>query len=450
MIRKALLILSIILSIMLLVPVGANALEFTPVPATATTEVGQTATFGLNIENDANHEDAFVISVSGDNLEWVNLERYYVKLDPLQTEVVDLIIFPDENGSYVYDVEVFSKNNPDIRASDKVFLSVIVPRNIDIKNFWSSVEGENLKLSVDAFALKETTLYIDFKVMDSEGNRVKYITKSSAVKGNEKVEEEIYIGDLKSGKYKVEASIPEINLYKEDYFEVQPLHNVIKTRKTTSNPFVEEVEILVENQGNIEENYLLREVVPSSQWVTFEDRPDNEISEGPQVTYQWMLKGLATGEPVYIKYRIEYWPAYVLWFVVGICVLGLVGLSLIKVSKPRIKKHYFKKKGEKLIVLEVKGSLSRDVRNTMVKDTISPLARVDENFDGPKPVIRASESGTELIWRIGDLKARGDVLLSYKLKPLIGAELKMPKAHLTFRDDSDRRFRVSSDQIIVK
>ncbi|MBN2042791.1 MAG: hypothetical protein JW754_03215 [Candidatus Aenigmarchaeota archaeon] len=441
--------LLLILTILILIPVGGQAVKLTPTPITGTTEIEQLFTYNLHIENDGSRDDAFVISVSSPRPEWVNLDRFYVMIDAYNSKDVGMVIYPKEKGSYIFEIEVFSVNDPDMKANDDVYLSVIASKEIEIKTLSAVSDGATLLMSLDIFSLYRKSLYIDFEIADEEGNRVKYLTKGVEAEGNQLIEEEVYVGDLPSGKYTVKASIPDLELFRQSSFDVSPFHNVVKTVKTSSNPFVEEIEILVENKGNTEENYLLKEIIPSSQWVTFVDNPDNELADGAHVTYQWMLKGLATGEPVSIKYRIEHWPGYVLWFVVGICILGVIGISLMKVSKPSVKKHYFKKRGEKIIVLEVKGSLSRHVKSVMVKDSISPLARVDQNFDGPKPIVRVSDSGTELIWRLGDLKARGEVLLSYRVKPLMEADLKMPRAHLTFRDDSDRKFRVSSKQVLV-
>jgi len=104
------------------------------------------------------------------------------------------------------------------------------------------------------------------------------------------------------------------------------------------------------------------------------------------------------------------------WFAIAVVILGLAGISAIKMSKPGIRKHYVKKRtNDHLIVLEIRGSLSRSLKNVMVKDRISPLARVDEKFDGPRPVIRVSESGTELIWRLS-LTQTSTVLTQHALK----------------------------------
>ena len=85
----------------------------------------------------------------------------------------------------------------------------------------------------------------------------------------------------------------------------------------------------------------------------------------------------------------------------------------------------------------------------IVKDRITPLAKVDEDFEGPKPVVLKSESGTELIWRLGSINPRSDsVLLTYKVNPIIEAKLKMPRAYLAYRNDDDKKFRVFSKPLV--
>jgi hypothetical protein len=60
-----------------------------------------------------------------------------------------------------------------------------------------------------------------------------------------------------------------------------------------------------------------------------------------------------------------------------------------------------------------------------------------------------SESGTELIWRLGAISPRSDsILLTYKVNPLIEAKLKMPRAYLAYRDDNDKKYRVFSKPLV--
>jgi hypothetical protein len=64
--------------------------------------------------------------------------------------------------------------------------------------------------------------------------------------------------------------------------------------------------------------------------------------------------------------------------------------------------------------------------------------------------VREGETGTELIWRLGDIKPRSEIYLTYRIRPLIEAQLKMPRAYLTYRTEDDRKIKVFSKQILLE
>lgn len=442
-----------ILVVLLAVPFSAEAVEISSQPDSSTTVMNEIAYFNINVLNDGDTKESFVMSFSGPNLEWISLDTLFFKLEPGESKDIEMQVYPNKKGLFSYEVEAYSPDDEENRDSVDVILSVAPPREVDIKSFGIDKSGGSLEIEAEVFSLYPKEIEIVIEVIDSKGNRVKELILTKDVEDTETISESISVNDLPSGIYTVQMSLTDHNIFQEDTFTIDPSHNVVTVKKTNANPFFEEVVLLVENKGNIEEDYVVRETLPSGQWVTFEDEPQGEmLDEGSQVTYRWSLSGLAVGDSEEIRYRIEYWPGYVAWFVIAIIVLGIIGISVVRMSKPGIRKHYVKKKktNEHIIVLEVKGSISRDLKNVMVKDMISPLARVVERFEGPKPMVRVTEAGTELIWRLGDLKARGDILLTYKLKPLVEASLKMPRANLSYRNEDNRKFSVYSSPVIVE
>ncbi len=443
----------IVLAMLLIVPFNAGAVEITSDPASSTTVVNEIAYFSLNVLNDGEEAESFVISFSGPNPEWISLDTLFFKLGPGESKEVEMQIYPNNNGIFRYDIEVYAPGDEENRDSADVILSVNPPKEVDIRSFEVYRTGDRVEIEAEIFSFEPRDIETLIEVIDGKGNRVRQLSSEEHVEGTETITGSFQVSGLPSGIYTVQISLKDYNIFRDGTFSIEPNHNVVTVKRTNSNPFFEDVVLLVENRGNIDEDYVVRETLPSGQWVTFEDEPQGEmLDEDSQVTYRWSLSGLAVGDSQEIRYRIEYWPGYVAWFVIAIIVLGVIGISVVRMSKPGIRKHYVRKRktNEHVIVLEVKGSLSRDLKNVMVKDMISPLARVVERFEGPKPMVRVTEAGTELIWRLGDLKARGDILLTYKLKPLVEASLKMPRANLSYRNEDNRKFSVYSSPVIVE
>ena len=227
------------------------------------------------------------------------------------------------------------------------------------------------------------------------------------------------------------------------------MHNIVKVRKVVSNPLSDDIIITIRNSGNVVENYVLSEDIPPKEAVIFDNEPSSAVLEDNNVKYRWSIQGLAIGKEIVVKYSISRVPKIIGWTMVFLSVVGLLGLGVIKVRRPSIKKRYMRKRNEHLIVLEIKGSLTRELKNVFIKDRVSPLGKVIRQFEGPKPIIRESESGTELIWRIGNLKPKSEVILTYKVKPLIEAQLKMPRAYMIYKTD-DKKVKVFSKQLILE
>ncbi|MFH1294712.1 MAG: hypothetical protein ABIH90_02105, partial [Candidatus Aenigmatarchaeota archaeon] len=155
------------------------------------------------------------------------------------------------------------------------------------------------------------------------------------------------------------------------------------------------------------------------------------------------------GEERRIIYTVEHWPNYAK-YAAGLIILVLIGTySAGEITKPRIKKKVVKRSnGTHTVILEIKNPI-KELDSVIIRDFVSPLARVHKSFEHLKPVSKTSDAGTELIWKIGKMKPREERVLSYRMKPLVGGELKMPKAYLRFRNNKGERIRVFSKHLMI-
>jgi hypothetical protein len=440
----------LILTLLLLIPVSAGAVTITSSPLSGVTQVEKPISYQITVTNHRSVPDKFLLTVFGMHLEWVNLQSYYFILGPYESREIGLVFYPSEEGDYQYEVMVSSRMDTGNRDSVIINLKVNPLIDPDITEFSADVSGKDLKLDLKVSSRKTRDIEIAFDVTNSKNNRVKVLSITREVLGEREISETIPIGDLLSGSYRVEVSLVGFGVSRQANFYIPPLHNVVASKKMVSNPLTKEVTITISNDGNTLDDYSVEENLPAGQYVTLVDEPSMQYVQQGEMVYQWQFTGLAAGETVEIKYTVDYWKNALGWAVMALAALGLLGMGVVRSRRPNIRKRYMRKRNEHVIVLEVRGSLFNELKNVLVKDRVSPLGKVLPEFEGPKPIVRESEAGTELIWRLGDIKPRSEIYLTYKIRPLIEAQLKMPRAYLTYRKGDEGKIIVFSKQLLLE
>ena len=79
--------------------------------------------------------------------------------------------------------------------------------------------------------------------------------------------------------------------------------------------------------------------------------------------------------------------------------------------------------------------------NLVVRDFVPAIATVVKKFDTLAPKIKRKAMGTELTWRIKQLKPKEERILTYRIKPVIEfiGKLKLPKAYLIYKTKSGNK-----------
>lgn len=314
------------------------------------------------------------------------------------------------------------------------------PSEIKITDFSAFVEENNLYMELGIETMGEQQLEINVK-LTSNGNTIKTQTILWEAEGSEPMKRKIK-DNILAGNYTLSISMNRIS--KSINFSVEPVHRIVKSKIIESTPLFDVITIYIENKGNVVEDYYVEEYIQQDKITSFITKP-SICSEEKCGFY---IKEIMPGTTAKIVYRIEYWPYTLIYILGAVAVLFVSFLAFFKVTNPRIKKRHIKKTNH--IMIEIKNPFMREVKNVIVRDWISPLARVQRRFEGLKPVIRKSEAGTELIWRLGNLAAKEERVLCYKIKPLIEGTLKMPKAYMRFRDEKGRRIKIHSNQLVIK
>lgn len=442
------------LFILLLIPVNVGAVVITAEPTEGTTSVEKSFNYHITVTNDKGDPDRFILTVFGPHLEWANLQSYYFQMKPHESKEIGLNFYPLKEGSYEYKVQVRSVSSEgaakDVYDTTTLKLEVTPLIDPDITDFSVDLIGSELKINVKVTAKKTNKVEANFVITDSKKNKVKVFSTTREIEGEGVISETIPIEDMLSGYYSLEVSLTGSGVRRVADFYVPPVHNIVTSKRVVSTPLMKEVTITISNEGNVVDNYSVEEDLPANQYVTLVDEPSTKYVKKNDVVFQWSLTGLDVGETVEVKYVVDYWKHALGWAIVIFAVMGLLGLGVVKMRRPGIRKRCMRKRDGHLVVLEIRGSLTRELRNVLVKDRVSPLGKVLPEFEGPKPIVRESESGTELIWRLGDVKPRSEIYLTYKIRPLIEAQLKMPRAYLTYRTDDEKKVRVFSKQLILE
>lgn len=434
---------------------AAEQLKLDVTPLTLTVYGNSSASFQISIRNQRIFADDFIISITG-KPGWVNLENYFVRLLGQESRDVELMLSPlDTEGVYSFGIAVLSLANPDVKKTKTVYLTVLPQEDMPIimESFDMKKAGNELEFRIGINSSVRRTIALDFTVKDSGGNLIKTDSLSQDIEGLEILAKTLGLPQgLLAGNYNVMVQVRGMNLTQMASFSIEAVRSIKSTRTIVSNPFFEEVKIILANQGNIaEEDYRVTEMFSTSLIVNFIAPPPRCVLLDTERECEWTLARIDAGEEAVIMYRIEYWPFILIWGIVVIVIILIVVGTAKKAVKPTIRKRVIKKgRGRYTIVLEIKNPFYYRLSNVMVRDWVSPLGRVKKDIKGPKPVARASEAGTELIWRLGAVKPRDEIVIHYEIKTVVHGQLKMPRAFLKYTTHKGKKDKVYSKGLVIE
>lgn len=411
------------------------------------------ARYNLTITNNQPYLEKLAVYVKGPRLEWVMNAYSVVNLKPFSSESLEIILYPleFEPDELEYTVTANSRYRSDVTATTGFALEVLHP--VVMEDFFAELDGYNLNINLVMNFRRQESTDVVFDVRDNQGSQV--MAKSLPVEG---IGEGVFSEtiplpeDTEPGEYTVIATLRGTDMTITREFILETYHNVIETMETVESPLMKTVTITIENQGNsMETNYITYQKIPQDFLTGFAVAPDSCYGEGDDRTCTFVIDRLAPGVTAQITYTTHYWPVYAQYGLVAIILISIIALSVKRAARPKIRKRHIKGKDKHSIVLEIRNPFMHHLKNVVIRDWVSPLARVlHEEFESVKPIMKKSEAGTELIWRLGDLKPKEDRVLHYKIKPMVVGGLKMPKAYLRFLDKTGKRVRIFSKSILVE
>jgi hypothetical protein len=128
--------------------------------------------------------------------------------------------------------------------------------------------------------------------------------------------------------------------------------------------------------------------------------------------------------------------------------LKLYSIEVVKRTKPV---GILKMGREIPVSISLVNNSLNELKDILVKDLVPPIATVSEKFETLKPVKRKIRAGTELNWRISSLKPGEEVILSYRIIPIVDivGTLMLPKATVSFVSKGEKKRIIVSKPIVI-
>ncbi|MCX6814093.1 MAG: hypothetical protein NTY20_00350 [Candidatus Aenigmarchaeota archaeon] len=436
------------------ISVLASPVEISMEPEVQSGQLYSAMKFNLTIVNNQDFSDIFQIVFSGDHLEW-NMPGLIAKtLNAHSSEDIGVVFYPtgSNKGKFEFTVSVNSFKNPNVKASTKFLIEI--PYDFTVKTLSSSVSDNTVNFDAIIQTPEEKTLQGTFDLKDSSGKIIGSVPFTETIKGEKKITKSFTPKErLLAGTYTSSVSVGnDIIVYYT--FDIQPVRSISQKVEETSSGFSKDVTIAITNEGNvIERDYSFQQKIPIDPMTGMMTRPaDNCREEEGVMVCNYLVEEIRPGATAHVSYVVSYWPAFNGYIILTVIVISLIMFSFLKATTPRIFKHHSKKGEDRHnIFIQVKNPFFHKLNDVVVRDWVSPLAQViQEEIESTKPVMRRLEDGTELIWKLGEMKPREERILQYKVRSLIHGSLKMPGAKLKFSaGKGEKKLKISSNSVTL-
>jgi hypothetical protein len=448
---------ALILVLLLVVPVSSAYLEVTPEEDEKTVYLGDEVSFDLTVTNNNPLPANLEIQVIGDPEEWVSAYPAFLRVPGSGTDTefsVELFPTGEVSGIFDYTVSIVPITPKSLTSAPLEELTLNVIRPLDIEEFAASKSGDDIFLSILMSSKDQRDAELYFTVLNNRGETLKVFSLEAVVDGDTLIEEsEPLPAGILAGDYNVQATLVGTPVRKEAMFTVPPIHKVTEAVKKTSSTLYDEFEVTIVNEGNVEEPvYTTYRTLPNNDWMTgLITEPDECVIRNGEKNCRYVFEGLAVGEERTFSYRLDYTSFYATYVLVIVVILLLVVFGMRRATAPVIvKRHVRKAGGRHHVVLEIRNPFYHNLSNAIVRDWVTPLANVlHHEIDVLKPLVRRSDAGTELIWKLGDIRPRETRIITYPLKALVSGSLKMPKAYIRYNKPNGKLKRLFSKNLII-
>ncbi len=425
----------LVLSVFLLLVSSAFAQEITITPEYNSTQYLQSVTFFFQLSNNQSFDDSFNITLESGHNGWLTPQLpQKVSVKKSSEFNATFSLYPsDDIGSFKFAFKAVSNKNSSVFAEKTMALDVSHPEGVLLKSYTFNKGNESFSVDFLVKTLERKDLILVTEILDHSGSVV----------GTVPLEKKGFLGEdhllstipnpVSAGQYIIRSKIESTSISRSNQLVIEPNSDIQQERVVESNFLSEEVRIKVTNVGNVEKSdYLVSEYVPLGTTISFVTEISSFEERGDKVKYNFKINELKPGDTVEIVYRVEYWQDPLAAVAIIIIAMAVVLWYANKLRSPRLRKRYIKRVDHYTVVLELKGSMFKHLSNITVRDWVSSLAKVQNKFETIKPVVKSSAYGTELVWKIGDLKKGDERLIQYDITPNEFGTIKLDKAWMRY------------------
>lgn len=410
-----------------------DAVEFSIEPNSIKTDLSMPARFLMTVKNNMMFHENFRVQISGPYIHWVTSPIILLAMPKNTIKQFNLTFYPvNHRGTFDFKISILSYKSFDINKS--AWVRLIIPPEIVAENFSAQKETDAIVAGIDVETLRNHKL--DFSAQIFSGDSLVSSSDSNFdIDGQRHISLSLpFPQDPLAGDYKVKYQFE--NFTGEEIITVNERHDVSKDEDLFANVWHGDVVVTYTNNGNVvERDYDARETLPGDVITGLITQPMLCVEGDESISCNYVLPDLQPGETAMITYRIEYWPVYVQLSAAVIIVLIIFGFSFLRAAKPSISKTS-SKRGRMIhsVAIEIRNPFLHHLKDVVIRDWVTPLAKfAHEEAQSIKPVLKRSEAGTELIWKIGEMKPKETRILRYKINTLVEGNLKMPRAYARFR-----------------
>jgi hypothetical protein len=379
----------------------------------------QPATFNLNITNNGATEYVTFYTFFSPDI----YPRGTVKLEALQSQEVDLKIYPPEKiklGRYIFNYFIRADNGEENTQS--LMVNVINLNDVfEIGSEEFNPEDNTIQIYI------QNLFSFDFEKIDLRISSAFFnLDKEISLGPNERQNFTISIDKedtkkLMAGYYTIDGNIQ----IGEKETKVEGIlkfveKNILTTNKKTFGFIINTNTIEKTNEGNVpvETETVIKKNIISRLFTTFNPEPSTVEREGFLIYYTWK-NTINPGESLTINVKTN----WILPFALIILIVLVVVIVKTSSHKPLIldkKVQFMNSKGSEFAL---KVSLTLEAKEFIEKitviDRLPYLTRIYEKFEGEKPA-RVDEKNKKIEWNFERMHAGEKRTLSYVIYSKIG------------------------------
>ncbi|MFH8038465.1 MAG: hypothetical protein QXJ14_00425 [Candidatus Aenigmatarchaeota archaeon] len=401
--------------------------------------------YSVEIYNKNDKEEIFMISVFPQEIGGIKSvynDRIWVA--PKSSKIVNIFFVAPKcvvEEMAIFEIIIYPYSNP----NEKIVKNITVLPKLEsllcllpIKKSKDSLKpGEEFMFEITAKNLAKRDYDVIFKVYLNKEKKFEEIARIEKLSTITKSYSFKIDNNWNPGKYFVEIALLDttgkiIDL-KEEYFFVEESKNLDQYSSTSINFFFVSSTYIFKNLGNSplpSFTYVLKFPSLISFLVKIDAKAGYEKVDG---TFKINIPSLEKNSFYSFQLKILLYPIWLTAFFVII----LISLVYWRYYTITINKILIGKAEEDIkIKIVVRNARRVKLRDVIVKDFVPSLFKISKDFEFFAPQITKKSFGFELSWNLGDLNPNEEVILAYKIKPIVElvGKFKLPKAVLRYRE----------------